>query len=329
MELRTADLDDEAEMAAVADLMEAARRVDAPFLHPKSARTVTAIDRYGWDLVPDTAYVGHDGGELVARGTLYAPTWDNLDLAWLGVMVHPRHRRRGIGTEMLCHLEGEAAAAGRSLLGGDAWDATGGVDFLQRHGFEKKSQAIMRRQVVADVADGVVERLHAAAVERCGEEYELLRVAGELPEDLLEDFCRMAASINDAPLDGLELEDDTYAPRRMRDQEQAYALRGQSIYRVVARHRGTGQLAGHTSVTVEQWAPQRGHQEDTTVTPAHRGHRLGLALKADMLRWLAQAEPQLETVDTWNTETNDHMIAINKELGYRSVARELQFQKRR
>ena len=61
MELRTANLDDEAEMAAVADLIEAARQVDAPFLHPKSVRTVTAIDRYGWDLVPDTAYVGYDG----------------------------------------------------------------------------------------------------------------------------------------------------------------------------------------------------------------------------------------------------------------------------
>lgn len=327
MELRKANLDDEAEMSAVADLMEAARQVDTPFLHPKSARTVTAIDRYGWDLVPDTAYVGHDGGELVARGTVFTPVWDNLDLAWLGVLVHPRHRRRGVGTEMLRHLESEAAAADRSLLGGDAWEATGGVDFLHKHGFDKKSQAVMRRQVLADVADGVVERLYAAAAERCGE-YELLRVAGALPEELLEDFCRMAASINDAPLDDLELEDDTYAPRRMRDQERAAELRGHNPYRVIARHRRTGELAGHSSVTVERWEPARGHQEDTTVSPEHRGHRLGLALKADMLRWLAQAEPQLETIDTWNTETNDHMIAINEELGYRIVARELQFQKR-
>ena len=138
----------------------------------------------------------------------------------------------------------------------------------------------------------------------------------------------MAASINDAPLDDLELEDDTYAPRRMRDQERAAELRGHSTYRVIARHRQTGELAGHSSVTVERWEPARGHQEDTTVAPEHRGHRLGLALKADMLRWLAEAEPQLETIDTWNTETNDHMIAINEELGYRIVARELQFQKR-
>jgi hypothetical protein len=69
-------------------------------------------------------------------------------------------------------------------------------------------------------------------------------------------------------------------------------------------------------------------QEDTAVAPSHRGRRLGLALKCDMLLWLAEVEPQVTTVDTWNTETNHHMIAINEVLGYRVVARELQFQKR-
>ena len=60
---------------------------------------------------------------------------------------------------------------------------------------------------------------------------------------------------------------------------------------------------------------------------AHRGHRLGLLLKAGMLLWLAEAEPQLATVDTWNAESNDHMIAVNEALGYRVMGRELQFQK--
>ena len=46
-----------------------------------------------------------------------------------------------------------------------------------------------------------------------------------------------------------------------------------------------------------------------------------------MLRWLADAEPQLQTVDTWNAESNDHMIGVNEQLGYRWMAREVQFQK--
>ena len=47
-----------------------------------------------------------------------------------------------------------------------------------------------------------------------------------------------------------------------------------------------------------------------------------------MLRWLAEIEPQLETLDTWNAESNDHMIGVNERLGYRVMGRELQFQRR-
>ncbi len=327
MELRRADLDDGVETTRVAGLIEAARQVDAPFLHPQSVRTVTANDRYGWDMVPNTAYVGLEAGRVVARGTMYLPGWDNPELAWLGVTVHPEHRGRGLGTAMLHHLEGEARSAGRSVLGSDAWDGTPGVDFVLGHGYDKKSQAVIRRQVLAELEPGIVDQLHAAAAEEAGD-YDLLRITGPLPEEMLEDYCHMAASINDAPRDDLELEDDVYDPRRLRDLERSAALRGHTSYRVVARHRGTCELAGHSSVSVERWEPARGHQEDTTVVPAHRGHRLGLALKAEMLRWLAEAEPALETIETWNAESNDHMISINERLGYRILARELQFQKR-
>ena len=42
-----------------------------------------------------------------------------------------------------------------------------------------------------------------------------------------------------------------------------------------------------------------------------------------MMRWLAEVEPQLETVDTFNAESNDHMVAVNERLGYRVMGREL------
>jgi hypothetical protein len=46
-----------------------------------------------------------------------------------------------------------------------------------------------------------------------------------------------------------------------------------------------------------------------------------------MLLWLAEAEPQLATIDTWNAESNDHMIEVNEQLGYRPMGRGLQFQR--
>jgi hypothetical protein len=51
-----------------------------------------------------------------------------------------------------------------------------------------------------------------------------------------------------------------------------------------------------------------------------------MLLKAGMVRWLAEAEPQVQTVDTWNAESNEHMIDVNEALGYRVLGRELVFQ---
>jgi RimJ/RimL family protein N-acetyltransferase len=52
------------------------------------------------------------------------------------------------------------------------------------------------------------------------------------------------------------------------------------------------------------------------VARPHRGHRLGLLVKAAMLQWLTGAEPRLRKVATFNAASNRHMIAINEELGF-------------
>ncbi len=114
---------------------------------------------------------------------------------------------------------------------------------------------------------------------------------------------------------------------RVRAYETAQLAQSNGFYRIYARHRGTGELAGQTVVAVDTDVPQLGEQHDTSVVRTHRGHRLGLLLKAEMMLWLREAEPQLEEVDTWNAESNPYMIGVNEVLGYRIMGRELAFQK--
>jgi hypothetical protein len=47
-----------------------------------------------------------------------------------------------------------------------------------------------------------------------------------------------------------------------------------------------------------------------------------------MLLWLREAEPALTQIDTWNAESNSHMIGINEQLGYQIVARAKVYQKK-
>jgi RimJ/RimL family protein N-acetyltransferase len=323
------DPDDVVGLEQYVAVANAASALDSPWEHPRTPHQIDGLLRRGWDGDAPHAFLAHDeSGAVTGVLEVWTTDWDNLDLAWLWVVVHPDHRRRGVGSALIEHGFATARELGRTKLGIDGWDASEApAAFAAKHGFAWASQAINRRQYLREVDLGDVQRMYddAAAV---AHDYELVRVESRTPDDLIEKVSEMVVAINDAPLDELDLEDEVFPPERVHRYEETQALNGHRLYRLVARHRETGELAGHTVVAVEDERPTIGEQHDTSVVRAHRGHRLGLVLKAGMLLWLAEVEPQLETVDTWNTETNDHMIAVNEQLGYRVLGRAVQYQRR-
>jgi GNAT superfamily N-acetyltransferase len=327
MQIRRFTPDTAGEVRAALEVVNAASLVDSPWNPPDLLEHLEAELRYGWDGEPDVPYLGTVDGRAVAVGSLNLPERDNVHYAWVSVDVHPDHRRHGYGTAMLEHLLGLARKAGRSTVGMDGWDSEATHGFATRHGFEKKSQAIMRRQRVAEVERADLEKLFDESA-RAASSYDLVRLFGPTPPELMDRMVELTAAINDAPTDDLDIEDEVFSPERLRAYEDAVLARGNRLYRLLARHQQTGELGGHTVVAVEGARPAIAHQHDTAVARAHRGHRLGLLLKAAMVLWLADVEPQVETVDTWNAESNDHMIGVNERLGYRVVARELQFERR-
>ena len=327
MELREFGPEETASVAAFVAIDNAVASADAPWQHHETPYRRAMEMTHGWDGEPGRHFLAEVGGTPVGAVVVHTSNYDNLDLAWLEVLVHPEHRRLGHGTAALEAAYEVSRSMGRTLLGLDGWESEQTRAFAKAAGFDQKSQSINRRQHLADVpADGIAALL-AAADEHAGD-YELLRLAGRTPDDLMDDLARLTGAINDAPLDDLEIEDEVFTPDRIRAYEHAQVESGFRFRRVVARHRGTGELAGHTVVTVDTERPGIGDQHDTAVARAHRGHRLGVLLKADMFRWLAEEEPQLETIDTWNAESNDHMIGVNELLGYRIMGRALEFQRR-
>ena len=126
--------------------------------------------------------------------------------------------------------------------------------------------------------------------------------------------------LRSAPMGTLTFEDEVFDLRRLQDIETARERKGHRSYRLVARHRESGEIGGHTQVVISPHRPRLGMQADTAVSRAHRGHRLGLLLKIEMMRWLAEAEPQLEVLETWNNADNRFMISVNERLGYRLSA---------
>jgi GNAT superfamily N-acetyltransferase len=328
MQIEEFTVADASAVEEVVALTRAVEKADSPWVHPTTVTTYTGSMRHGWDGETPRCFLARDtDGVAVGSSEFWIGEWDNTDLAWLGVQVHPDRRRRGVGTALMTRMLELTRETGRTKVGVDGWDDEVVRAFADAHGFEKKSQAVNRRQFLADVRPGALDRMYDEAA-AAGSAYELVRVVGRTPDELMDKVAVMTAAINDAPLDDLDIEDEVFPPERIRSYEEATMARGRRLYRLIARHRETGDLAGHTVVAVEEDRPAYGHQHDTSVVRAHRGHRLGLLLKAGMLRWLADVEPQLESVDTWNAESNDHMIAVNEALGYRVLGRALQFQRR-
>jgi GNAT superfamily N-acetyltransferase len=326
MEIRQFSPDDRAELAAFVEITNAAGAVDSPWVHPLTVHGADGRLRHGWDGEVEAPFLGFVDDVPVAVGTVATTDYDNLHLAWLGLKVRPESRRRGLGSEMFEALVAETKSRGRTSIGADGWDDEVPRAFAARHGLEEKSRAINRRQHLAEVDWAVLEQLHAEALARASA-YELVRQVGRTPDHELAAVAEMSAAINDAPTDDLDIEDEVYSPERVRAYEDAQLARGDSLYRVFARHRETGELAGHSVIAVEGERPEFGHQHDTSVVVSHRGHRLGVLIKTEMNVWLREVQPQLVAIDTWNAESNDHMIEVNDAIGYRIMGRELQFQK--
>ena len=327
MELIEYGAEDAALVEAARLVVNAARAADAPWQPRLTQHRWSMEVRHGWDGSPVRRFVGMIDGEPVASVEIELGEWDNTDFAWLHLCVDPAHRRQGHGSEMLSRAMDLSRSVGRTKIGGSGWELPATRPFAAEHGFELASVEMCRVLFLDDAAAGRAEQVSGEAGPHAGD-YELLRLSGATPPELLPAVAELVAAINDAPLDDLDIEDEVFPVERILDYERSCLESGHRLYRLVARHRETGELAGHTVVLVDAESPELGHQHDTAVSGAHRGHRLGLLLKAEMMRWLDEWEPQLASIDTWNAESNAHMVAVNERLGYEAVARELAFQRR-
>ena len=301
-------------------VLEAARVLDCPHEIPSIPDAYRAYLRHGWDGEPPEAAVLCDPtGRVVAVLEVSLPRRDNTHLAYVEITVDPVLRRRGIGRLLFDQAVHRARAEGRELLVAESFDEAPGGDFCTALGLERASTDVKRRQDLRCLDWSALDALHAAA-EGAATGYELVRMPREIPDELMPAVVTMVSAINDAPLDDLQLEDEVFTPERIRAFHLAQVARGRRIYQLAARDRASGALAGHTVVAVEGYLPAYAHQFDTSVLAEHRGHRLGVLLKAAMLRWLGEAEPQLRVIDTWNAASNSHMVAVNEALGYQVIA---------
>jgi GNAT superfamily N-acetyltransferase len=281
-------------------------------------------------------YHGTVDGELVATGWITLPMIDNLSSADLYVAVLPGHRRRGIGSEVLAFLERVCAEHGRTRLDAitdwpydGAPDGAGapGVEFGRTHGYAFGLGDVQRELPLP--ADVEVLTALAAEVAPHHAAYELRSWVGPVPDDLVRSYLELSASLaTEAPTGDLEREPGAVDVEAHRSGERVLAEQQRVPWHTVALDRD-GAVVAYSDLVAPGTDPRWVFQWGTLVHPAHRGHRLGVAVKVANLLAYQQANPDdRRRIITWNAEVNTHMIAINEQMGFLATARGGQLQKK-
>jgi GNAT superfamily N-acetyltransferase len=275
---------------------------------------------YGWTEDPCEAWLARDvAGAACGWFVLTLPQRENRKHAYLHTYVHLARRRAGVGRALFGHAAARALRGGRSLLTGEAREASPGEAF---------ARALGARQGIFDVRRLLrVDAIPAAHLATLRERaraaspgYSLLTWRGPVPPQHLAAVAAINAAEGDMPMDAWR-EPPYWDADRVRLCGLRADAQGLHWYTVAARHDASGELAGLTQLGVDPLIPGWGFQELTAVTKPHRGHRLGLLVKVGMLDLLADREPGLRRIITGNGDANEHIIAINASLGFEVLDR--------
>ncbi len=290
---------------------------------------------------PKRLFLARSDGRIVGRAVYETQADASSEHAWLLVQVHPDWRRRGIGTALADVVEGLAADEGRTtqIVYTVSPDAAGPrlaaptgfgsvpadnaeVRFLRGRGYTLE-QIERGSRLPLPLDDEAMARTVESASAAAGRDYVVHSWTGRTPERWREDLALLYTRMStDAPTAGLDEPEDVWTVERLLASEEADARGPRTTVTAAVEHRPSGRLAGFTqlSVPAEPWRPVA--QEDTLVLKEHRGHRLGLLVKASNLLYLAREHPGHPSVVTFNAEENRPMLDVNEALGFVPMAYE-------
>jgi GNAT superfamily N-acetyltransferase len=321
--LTAADTD---RIAARAELVVRQRAHDVPYDPPASRLDSLRILSHPFPAADVEYWVSYEGDVLVGTAMLELPTSDNPDNAAVEILVDPAHRRRGVGRAIAEHALARVRDLGRRRVVAEVLESrpghdgdTEGVAFARAMGAEQALVEVRRRLDFTRVPAGRTEQLLAESA-AASPDYHLVPWRDRAPDQVLDGVATLEGRmVTDAPMGTLEWEPERYDAKRWRELEDTFVGRERRVYGCAAVHTASGEVAGYTMVGLDGDVPEHAWQSTTIVHPDHRGHRLGLRLKADTHVRLVAAEPELRTIDTWNAGENAPMIAVNELMGYRPL----------
>lgn len=265
-------------------------------------------------------------GSLVGMGFVgrHLNEPENAHIRWCEIGVHPEHRRSGIGRALFASLVAACEGQGEDLtfMGQTSDRVPPGEGFCRALGAEA-GLAMKTNQLDLTTLDRQSLEQWAA---QSAAGYRLETAVNITPDALMPAYLEAANGMNDAPKGTMRFADERVTAEQVRDHEAWARAAGMERRLIVAVHEATGEGAGFTGLGYDPSMPHIVQQRGTAVIGGHRGHGIGLWMKATMLRRVLSEWPAARYVRTGNAHTNEQMLAINTRLGFRHAWSTLMWQ---
>lgn len=279
--------------------------------------------------------VAVDDGRVVGGGWFGLPVKDNTTLVEGSLVVDPDVDATAVIGQVWAAARPAFVAQGRTTV--QLWTShagpTGEEHLVPRTGVgrvpaDRVSLVLtdlgfaleqVERHSAVEVAPalGLAAAQLPAAREAAGTAYRTFGWVGPTPQEHQSAMATLMARMStDVPAGQLDVQPEVWDAERVAVGDRLAEAMGHTRITTVAQDAVTGELVAYTYVQVTAERPEVAYQEDTLVHADHRGHRLGMLVKALNLQRLAEHASQVARVHTWNAGENAHMLAINEALGF-------------
>jgi len=240
-----------------------------------------------------------------------------------GIGVLDEYRRSGIATKFLPLIHDEVKARGRrSIVGPIVNDAArifvrkiGGTEALAMRDNRLNLDSVDWNMVNSWVKEGP-KRSPGTGI----------KFFQSIPDKMLKQFCNVYTEVsNQAPRDQLKVGDQVTTPEYWKAMMKEWTGKGWKYFAALTME-GNGDISGLTDVL---WIPSQPSilmQLLTGVQERYRGRGLGKWLKGAVLLRVRKEFPPVTTIVTQNATSNEPMLAINEQLGFKKYKEVYQFQ---
>jgi mycothiol synthase len=233
----------------------------------------------------------------------------------LGVLLE--YRRRGLASRLLWKMAVDAQENGRRILMCGTTDRIpAGEAFAAALRAKEGLVTHVNQLQMEDIDLKMLKSWQNRGSERAIE-YKLDLWEGRYPDDKLEAVARLKQAMNEAPTGTLDIDDIQYTPDILRQIDDQMEARGMRRWCFYVSEVESGSLAGFTEIIFIPSKPEIAIQGDTAVLKQYRNLGLGRWIKAAMLEKILHDCTEVKLVRTTNAYTNEAMLKINRELGFK------------